>query len=174
MASSKLRFKVVSCSGEDPDYAVKQLEEHGPHTRGWQSPRFCEYPQEVTVRFDSGAKTRITQVQLLSHQSKIATKIELYVGDAQDPSSASWSRLGYLSLDSNERSNYQARELKSVYVNAVGGLLRFVIHKCFINKCAPGLSPPSGGGHSHEVVPGPRASSPRAPARLEGTISSIK
>ena len=34
-----------------------------------------------------------------------------------------FDRLGYLSLDANERSGFSARELKSVYVDTAAGLL---------------------------------------------------
>ncbi|CAN0546152.1 unnamed protein product, partial [Ectocarpus sp. 12 AP-2014] len=74
------------------------------------------------------------QVQILSHQSKIATQIELFVGHGDSYESAHFRRLGYLSLNSNERSKYQARELKSVYVNAPGQYLRMLVHKCYINE----------------------------------------
>ena len=43
--------------------------------------------------------------------------------------------MGYLSLDSNERSGFQARELKSVYVDSLALLLKVVFHKCHVNKC---------------------------------------
>lgn len=73
-------------------------------------------------------------MQILSHQSKIATQIELFVGHGDSYESAQFRRLGYLSLNSNERSKYQARELKSVYVNAPGQYLRMLVHKCYINE----------------------------------------
>lgn len=73
-------------------------------------------------------------MQILSHQSKIATQIELFVGHGDSYESAHFRRLGYLSLNSNERSKYQARELKSVYVNAPGQYLRMLVHKCYINE----------------------------------------
>lgn len=50
---------------------------------------------------------RLTQVQLLSHQSKIATRIELFVGEGASYSTAAWNRLGYLSLADNSQSDYQ-------------------------------------------------------------------
>lgn len=31
-----------------------------PHTRGWQSPQFCEYPQELGLAWEAPA--RVTQV----------------------------------------------------------------------------------------------------------------
>lgn len=51
-----------------------------------------------------------------------------------DPNNCMFKRLGYLSFDSNERSNHQARELKSVHVNVHAFLLRLVIHRCHVNK----------------------------------------
>eukprot|EP00903_Cladosiphon_okamuranus_P013509 g12582.t1 len=129
---SKLRFSVCFCSGEEPEYPADELNAHSPHTRGWQSPQFCDYPQELGLVWEAPA--RVSQVQILSHQSKIATQIELFVGHGDSYESAHFRRLGYLSLNSNERSKYQARELKSVYVNAPGQYLRMLVHKCYINE----------------------------------------
>jgi centrosomal protein CEP104 len=79
----------------------------------------------------------------LSHQSKIASKIELFTfipsGEqamtSQIPlNEVKFNRLGYLSLESNEKSGFQARELKSVYVDAFSLLLKIVLHKCHVNK----------------------------------------
>ena len=130
---SKLRFRVAHCSGEDPEYPSDELNVHSPNTRGWQSPRFCEYPQEIGFAFEAG-DCLLNQVQLLSHQSKISTKIEIFLGFGADYKSATFKRLGFLSLDSNERSSFQARELKTVYVNEVGQFMRLVIHRCYTNK----------------------------------------
>lgn len=37
----KLRFTIVTFSGEDPDYPVRELLFHSPQTRGWQTPRYA-------------------------------------------------------------------------------------------------------------------------------------
>ena len=94
----RLDFEVCFCSGEDPDYPASELQRE--QSKGWQSPRFCEYPQ-VRVFFFSLQRTRtrthiikqeigvrllsphlqLNQLQLLSHQSKISQRIELYIGD---------------------------------------------------------------------------------------------
>lgn len=42
--------------------------------------------------------------------------------------------MGYLSLDANERSGFQARELKSVYVDANAVLLKLIFHQCHANN----------------------------------------
>ena len=82
--------------------------------------------------------SRLTQLQVLAHQSKIPCKIELFVGvgdpGAYDKPETQFKRLGFMSLDSNERSQYQARELKSVYIDATGRFLKFKVHKCYVNK----------------------------------------
>ena len=80
----KLCYKVVSCSGADSDFPATELNVHTPHTRGWQTPRFCEYvgqrgtivhktklryPQHVVIELAQDAI--ISQIQLLSHQNKI-------------------------------------------------------------------------------------------------------
>ena len=129
----KLKFRVVHCQGEDPDYPVSELNVHSPQTKGWQSPRFCSFPQEIGLEFLTGT-VRIQQIQLLSHQSKIATRVEIFMGVGGDYASAKFQRLGYLSLDNNERSGFRARELKSVYIDATGQFLKLSFHKCYINK----------------------------------------
>ena len=108
-ADQKLRFKVVHVTSEDPGYPVSELNVHSPHTRGWQSARFCDYPQEIGVEFvDAGRDTTVavSQIQLLSHQSKIATRVELFMGTGTSYATARFSRLGYFSLDNNERSKF--------------------------------------------------------------------
>lgn len=70
--------------------------------------RFCDWPQEVGIAFPGGPVC-ISQLQLLSHQSKIATRVELFVGSGDEYLAAHFVRLGYLSLDSNEASQYKVR-----------------------------------------------------------------
>mmetsp|Transcript_60389 Transcript_60389/g.141161 ORF Transcript_60389/g.141161 Transcript_60389/m.141161 type:complete len:875 (+) Transcript_60389:78-2702(+) len=136
-ANSRLKYRIVKCTSEEPEFPVSELLSHSQQTKGWQTARFCEFPQEVCLQFDGAVQLR--QVQFLSHQSKIATKIELFTG-MPPPSGAGsleavqFKRLGYLSLDSNERSQFQARELKSVYVDVVAQFLRILFHKCHANR----------------------------------------
>eukprot|EP00913_Durusdinium_trenchii_P002057 g1900.t1 len=132
MAASNARLKY-----RIPDFPVSELLAHSQQTKGWQTARYCDFPQEVCLQFESPVHLR--QVQFLSHQSKIATKIELFTGltPASGPcqlEAVQFKRLGYLSLDNNERSQFQARELKSVYVDVVAQFLRIVFHKCHVNR----------------------------------------
>jgi centrosomal protein CEP104 len=76
----------------------------------------------------------VTQIQVLSHQCKIATKIEIFIGQGSNYNTATFKRLGFLSLDNNERSSFEARELKTVYIDHTGNFIRLLVHRCFVNK----------------------------------------
>eukprot|EP00929_Paragymnodinium_shiwhaense_P070119 TRINITY_DN35491_c0_g1_i1.p1 TRINITY_DN35491_c0_g1~~TRINITY_DN35491_c0_g1_i1.p1 ORF type:complete len:827 (+),score=189.47 TRINITY_DN35491_c0_g1_i1:131-2611(+) len=134
-SATRLNYRVVRCTSEDPEYPVSQLLARAPQSTGWQTSRYCEYPQELGLEFESPVHLR--QVQFLSHQSKIATKIELFTAlppDGTRYESVQFKRLGYLSLDNNERSQFQARELKSVYVDVKAQFLRILFHKSHANR----------------------------------------
>lgn len=130
---SKLRFTVVACSGEDPAFPARELHEHAASSKGYMTPKNCEYPQELVLRMQDGL-CRLTQVQLLSHQTHIATKIELFLSRSASLPDASYQRLGYLTLKSNVESNYMARELKTVHIDNEAVLVKLVLHQCFINE----------------------------------------
>jgi centrosomal protein CEP104 len=133
----KLLFKIVHVTGSDSGYPESELNEHTSQTKGWQSTRFCEYPQEVGIEvLCDNFGCSISQVQILSHQSKIASKVELFLGNGTDYHEAEYFRMGNLFLDSNEKSGFRARELKSVYLNENKNLrfIRLLIHSCHINK----------------------------------------
>ena len=98
--------------------------------------RFCLYPIDLIIQFEK--KIVLKKVQLLSHQYLIASKIEFFIGDCADENisfeTAKYTRLGYIELSSNERTDFRARELKSVHVDAEGTFLKLVIHKNYVNK----------------------------------------
>lgn len=57
--------------------------------------RVCMYPQELVIELEQ--PSQISEIQLLSHQFKIATKIEIYVTVAEagaNPKSVDFKRLG--------------------------------------------------------------------------------
>lgn len=44
----KLHFKIISCSSEDITGPVTNLVSGSGM---WESARFCEYPQQITIQF---------------------------------------------------------------------------------------------------------------------------
>ncbi|KAJ1631579.1 hypothetical protein T492DRAFT_869795 [Pavlovales sp. CCMP2436] len=134
--SRHLRFVVASCSSEDDAHPARELHNTTQQSRGWQSAHFAPFPQELVLRFES--LVNITQLQVLCHQYKIPSRVEIFA--STDPAtlasaaSASFTRLGHFSLDSNARSRFRARELKTVYIQASATMLRLTLHACHSNE----------------------------------------
>ena len=125
----KIPFRIVHVSSEDEEYSVRELLNRTPFSRGWLSSRFCNYPQELLIEFPKPVKMR--EIQFLSHQYNIASKIEIFI---LPPQSEKFKKIGYLSLDSNERSNFQARELKTVYTDYICIRVKFNLLRCHQNS----------------------------------------
>lgn len=116
----ELQYRIFQVLSEEDDGKAENLcvgnEYEG--NPGWHSKRFCEYPQELIIYFNSPVK--LTKLVVLSHQNKISSQIDLY---SYSPSfenaisASKYKRLGKFSLDDNSKSNYQARESKSVYLD---------------------------------------------------------
>eukprot|EP00918_Siedleckia_nematoides_P094152 GHVU01206723.1.p1 GENE.GHVU01206723.1~~GHVU01206723.1.p1 ORF type:complete len:476 (+),score=96.77 GHVU01206723.1:70-1497(+) len=131
---SRLRYRIACCSSEDPEFPSSELLVHNAATRGWNNSRQGRYPEELGFELECASEVKL--VQLLSHQSKIASKIEIYVASEEstdDYDSAAFRRLGYLVLDANARTKYQARELKSVHVDVTTKFLKLLIHQSHPN-----------------------------------------
>ena len=116
---------------------------HSAAAKGWQSERFCLFPQAIIFAFEHG-QCRIQKIQILIHHFKIPSKLEFYIGRAAQDSSSpqntdeepdiQFKRLGYVDLQDNSENFYKVRELKSIHVDAEGTHLKIVLHKCFINS----------------------------------------
>ncbi|NXH44838.1 CE104 protein, partial [Dicaeum eximium] len=99
--------------------------------------RLCQYPQEIILQLVE--RCRIRKLQLLAHQYMIASKIEFYISESLPEyfapyQSERFQRLGYVPLSDNEKTDFRARELKSVYMDAVGQYLKLIFHKNYVNK----------------------------------------
>ncbi|KAG3084871.1 hypothetical protein PI124_g18264 [Phytophthora idaei] len=132
---SKLRFSVAACTSEDPAFPASELDKHADNSQGYMTAKNCPYPQELVLQLQDGL-CRLTQVQLLSHQSHIATKMELFVSKSLsfEGDATRFSRLGFLTLKANTESRYMARELKTVHIDHEAALLKLRIHACHVNE----------------------------------------
>uniref|UniRef100_A0A8C8SIB0 Centrosomal protein of 104 kDa n=1 Tax=Pelusios castaneus TaxID=367368 RepID=A0A8C8SIB0_9SAUR len=133
----KIGFVVVSSSGHEDGFSAKELMVHAPTVNGWRSPRLCQYPQEIVLQMVE--RCRVRKLQLLAHQYMISSKIEFYISENLPEyfapyQSERFRRLGYVSLSDNEKTGYKARELKSVYVDAIGQYLKLTFHKNYVNR----------------------------------------
>ncbi|ORZ26051.1 hypothetical protein BCR42DRAFT_401487 [Absidia repens] len=114
--------------------------------KGWQTPKCPTYPQDLIIHLLCGP-ARIAKIQLLSHHYKIATKIDIYIGllkessenlsqqsDDDDDTLIEFTRLGYICFDNNARTQFRARELKSIKINADGEYIRLVVRNNHQNR----------------------------------------
>ncbi|XP_074970078.1 centrosomal protein of 104 kDa isoform X3 [Phalacrocorax aristotelis] len=93
--------------------------------------------QEIVLQLVE--RCRIRKLQLLAHQYMISSKIEFYISESLPEyfapyQSERFRRLGYVPLSDNEKTDFKARELKSVYMDAVGQYLKLIFHKNYVNK----------------------------------------
>ncbi|XP_064326419.1 centrosomal protein of 104 kDa isoform X3 [Phalacrocorax carbo] len=93
--------------------------------------------QEIVLQLVE--RCRIRKLQLLAHQYMISSKIEFYISESLPEyfapyQSERFHRLGYVPLSDNEKTDFKARELKSVYMDAVGQYLKLIFHKNYVNK----------------------------------------
>lgn len=111
------------------------------------SKQECNYPQKLVLKIHHNDKTRVIQkVEILCHECKISEKIEISLGDRGDqvqiPDSIdqceSITRLGYITMDPNNRSGFQARELKSVPIEKHADFIRLDLQECHTNSHNPG------------------------------------
>ncbi|KAG0234151.1 hypothetical protein BGW42_006892 [Actinomortierella wolfii] len=81
LAPQRLPYEIQIASGWDngfpPEELVGLMETMAG--KGWHTPRFCKYPQDLVLRFTCG-RSRIKTIQILSHQYKIASKLDFWVG----------------------------------------------------------------------------------------------
>jgi centrosomal protein CEP104 len=128
----RLPFKVMCVSSEEKECPASELMVERAGACGWASERFCSWPQVLVLQFR--AACRLDRLKILSHQYKIATRVEIFVGVAagkKQPGAgagagaaamsgewlaANFRRLGHISFSSNSHTGFKARELKSVHL----------------------------------------------------------
>ncbi|KAF9167506.1 hypothetical protein DFQ26_004460 [Actinomortierella ambigua] len=81
LTSQRLPYEIQIASGWDTGYPPEELVGllETMAGKGWHTPRFCRYPQDLVLRFSCG-RCRIKTIQILSHQYKIASKLDFWVG----------------------------------------------------------------------------------------------
>ena len=96
----------------------------------WISGPSPRYPVECVI--DLSSKFILTGMEVISHQSMIPSRVDLYgtMSDTLD-STCVWESIGFFSFNDNERSQWQARELKRIRIdNKRLRFLRMVIGGC--------------------------------------------
>ncbi|KAG0344687.1 hypothetical protein BG004_004260 [Podila humilis] len=81
LAPQRLQYEIQMASGWDEGYPPEELVGlmQTSSGKGWHTPRFCQYPQDLVLRFSCG-RCRIRKIQILSHHYKIASKLDFWMG----------------------------------------------------------------------------------------------
>ena len=123
----RLLFRVISVSSESSFHPATELEAnnviHGPPLGdGWSTSNYVQYPQTLLIEFFADACS-LRRIILLSHETKIASTVEIFAGLAtrrrlDDESVAEakreaghcrFNRLGHVNFSTNEQTGYGAR-----------------------------------------------------------------
>jgi hypothetical protein len=141
MADGVLPYAVCFCDSSSSAGGGGSINLQGDG-RGWCSRENARYPVELGLQFEG--RVNVRTVTFTSHQHLIPSGIELLVGSAiqrasadapsqrhtqADYATASFTKLGHTRLDTNESSNYRAREVKRVHVDATAHFLKLLIHE---------------------------------------------
>ncbi|ESL06347.1 hypothetical protein TRSC58_05981 [Trypanosoma rangeli SC58] len=120
----RLNMCLCHCSSEDADHPARALCLQSRNSIGWQSDKGCVYPQELGFAFEG--EVELSFIRVLSHESKIASRIEVFVAETTDEemqkgtvkpySLSSFRRLGYVCFVSNAENTFGARELKTINI----------------------------------------------------------
>lgn len=147
MPGKLLPYDVVYCSSEDGNHQIRHLVgntyrsisfEDG--TPGWQTSTGVEYPQVLILRFPGNVY--LQQLRVLSHESKIASKVEVRLYQLKEeelaipPSfrSVRFSKLGYVQFSSNQESRYESKERKTIHLKAETYFLKLLFYDPYQNE----------------------------------------
>ncbi|GMF13827.1 unnamed protein product [Phytophthora lilii] len=131
-------LELLWCSSEDERFPATNLTRPGG-LHLWEAEKFCEFPQELVFRVNQGMPTRIEQVNLLSHPTKVATRIEIFTSTTASAAihdgkaGVKFDRLGFVCFTSNDTAETTLCELQEVQLPRSTGkitLLRLVLHSC--------------------------------------------
>ncbi|EPY25115.1 hypothetical protein STCU_06835 [Strigomonas culicis] len=144
MTCIDLPYDVVYCTSQDDDYPVYHLSEvadakEAEH-KGWQSARFGKIPQTLVLRFHGNVW--LQQIRILSHETKISSKVEIRVFQLKkdmldSPPSfrgARFTKLGAVEFNTNEQSNYRSKERKTVHLKTEAYFLKLLFDKPYTNS----------------------------------------
>ena len=134
----KLNYKLIESTTEDKQYPLRELKK-GLNGSGWQSDRFCQYPQYIYIQFIQ--PTLIKRIELVLHEKNIPTIIKFYTftPKSKDENISNYQNvkyefIGYIKADPNEKTNYQLRESRKINVNCKSLFFKIELERNHLNS----------------------------------------
>ena len=134
----KLPHKLIESTTEDSEHPLRELV-RGLKGSGWFSSRFSQFPQEIYIQF--AQPVNIRQINMVIHEKNIPSKINFYTFCPNFPDEiiqnyhkVNYNYVGFIKMDTNERSNHRARESRKVYINTNSLFFKIELERNYINK----------------------------------------
>ena len=134
-------YSVIGATSEDPEHPLYSIISD-EKKEGWCSAPFCKYPQEIIIQLNKPSK--LFQINLTFHETKIPTKIDFYyfyLDEKKDKekkenfnlNNIPFLKLGFITPNSNQKTNFKAREFQKIKINQNAFFIKFVLHKNYLN-----------------------------------------
>ena len=136
--NTKLTYRLIESTSEDFEHPLNELNK-GRKGNGWLSSRYCQYPQSLYIQFNQ--PVNVKQINILIHEKDIPNQIKFYTYIPQTSDeivknyrSLQFSYVGFIKMDSNQRSNYRAREFRKVFINTNALYIKLELGKNYLNR----------------------------------------
>lgn len=117
---NQIEYLVISCTSEDKDCPTSSIQDSNVWSTGWLSQKNPSFP--IHLKIDLQNIFEISQICIISHESKIPSKIDLSISSN---STTHFSSVGSFLFSDNSQTKYQARECKKVSLKNVSA--RYVL-----------------------------------------------
>ena len=133
-----LDYKFIESSSEDSNHQLKDLK-NGLNGSGWQSERFCQYPQYIYFQFTK--PVLIKKIELILPEKNIPSIIRFFSYFPKDEKNnflsnykeAEYTLVGFIKTNSNENTNFQSREFRKIYPNIKSLFFKLEFEKNYTN-----------------------------------------
>ena len=103
LGAMSLNYKVADVSSTDPAYSAQSINtDHmfgANFGRGWVSRKFCEYPQNISIKFEY--PVRLKTIQFLCHETMISSRVELFYMPTDAVSTSEQRRIGHFEFQNS-------------------------------------------------------------------------
>ena len=134
----KLEHKLIESTTEDNEHPLRELLK-GLKGVGWFSSRFSQFPQEIYIQFSQPVLLR--QINMVIHEKNIPAQIKFYTYFPENNNellgnyhNVKYKYIGFIKMDTNERSQFRARESRKIYINTKSLFLKIELGKNYINE----------------------------------------
>ena len=139
--AGKLTHRVLLSTSEYHKHPASLLDSSSKQSDAksfWLSSDDCVFPQFLVLEFEN--LVELQKILIMSHEYCIASRVELHTSIKSsfesDPTTdlSSFESLGQFAFDTNERSDWHSRELKTVHIEKVCRRLKLRLDAPHMNK----------------------------------------